>query len=117
MNQAEQDRRVDYVEFPTTDMGATKAFYAGVFGWEFTDYGPDYASFADGRMNGGFRAEKTVEAGGPLVVVYSKDLETLGTSIEEQGGTIVKETFEFPGGRRFHFADPSGNVLAAWSDR
>ncbi len=117
MNQEEQDRRVDYIEFPTTNMKKTEAFYTAVFGWEFTDYGPDYASFADGRMNGGFRAEKEVEPGGPLIVVYAKNLEELETSIKERGGSIVKETFEFPGGRRFHFADPSGNVLAVWSDR
>ena len=117
MNQEEQDRRVDYIEFPTTDMEKTKAFYTGVFGWKFTDYGPEYASFADGRMNGGFYVAKKVEAGGPLVVIYSKALEELEATIKERGGTIVKETFEFPGGRRFHFSDPSGNVLAVWSDR
>ena len=117
MNQEEQDCRVDYIEFPTTDLVKTKAFYTEVFGWEFTDYGPDYASFADGRMNGGFRAEKKVESGGPLVVIYSKNLEELETIITKRGGSIVKATFDFPGGRRFHFADPTGNVLAVWSDR
>jgi predicted enzyme related to lactoylglutathione lyase len=117
MSQAEQDLRVDYVEFPTTDMGETKLFYAGVFGWKITDYGPDYASFEDGRLAGGFRAEPAVATGGPLVVIYAVNLEEVESAIRENGGRIVREVFEFPGGRRFHFTDPSGNELAVWSDR
>ena len=116
MTQEEQDRRVDYIEFATTDMAKTKTFYTGVFGWEFTDYGPGYASFADGRLNGGFYVAKDVAPGGPLVVIYAKDLEALEAAVKKDGGRIVKEAFEFPGGRRFHFSDPSGNVLAVWSD-
>ncbi len=117
MSQAEQDLRVDYIEFPATDVQATKRFYGEVFGWEFTDYGPDYTSFTDGRLAGGFRAAPDVAPGGPLVVLYATDLSGIEARIRESGGQIVKETFEFPGGRRFHFADPSGNELAVWSDR
>ena len=54
MNQTEQDRRVDYVEFLTSDIEEIKSFYSEVFGWEFTDYGPEYTSFTDGRLGGGF---------------------------------------------------------------
>lgn len=117
MSQADQDRRVDYVEFPTTDIEEAKRFYSGIFGWEFTDYGPEYASFTDGRLSGGFRAAPEATPGGPLVVLYATDLEGIEARIRESGGRIVRETFEFPGGRRFHFADPSGNELAVWSDR
>jgi predicted enzyme related to lactoylglutathione lyase len=117
MNQAEQDRRMDYIEFAATDVQEAKRFYAEVFGWEFTDYGPDYSSFTDGRMNGGFRLEPEVTAGGPLVVLYSTNLEEIQAKVREAGGRIVRETFEFPGGRRFHFTDPGGNELAIWSDR
>jgi predicted enzyme related to lactoylglutathione lyase len=117
MSQAEHDRRVDYIEFPTTKMEETKRFYSEVFGWQIIDYGPDYASFADGRLNGGFRLESEVSAGGPLVVLYSTNLEEIEARVREGGGTIVRETFEFPGGRRFHFTDPSGNELAIWSDQ
>lgn len=116
MSRPEHDKRIDYVEFPSTDLGATKTFYAAVFGWAFTDWGPDYASFEDGRLGGGFHAAGTVEGGGPLVVVYALDLEAAAARVREHGGSIVRETFSFPGGRRFHFADPSGNVLAVWSD-
>lgn len=117
MNQEQHDRRIDYVEFQTTSMDDTKKFYSGVFGWEFTDYGPDYASFADGRLSGGFAVTPKVTSGGPLVVVYSANLEEVEASVKEHGGHIVREIFEFPGGRRFHFTDPAGNELAVWSDR
>lgn len=117
MSQAEQDRRMDYIEFRTADIEATKEFYSAVFGWEFTDYGPDYTSFSDGRMNGGFESAPTVDGGGPLVVVYSVNLAETESKIRSHGGRIIRETFEFPGGRRFHFTDPGGNELAVWSDR
>jgi len=117
MSQAEQDRRVDYIEFLTTNIEETKRLYSEVFGWEFTDYGPDYTSFTDGRLSGGFSLASEVTAGGPLVVLYATTLEEIEARIRESGGQIVRETFEFPGGRRFHFTDPSGNELAVWSDR
>ena len=117
MSQAEQDRRMDYIEFLTTNIEETKRFYRGVFGWEFTDYGPDYTSFTDGRLGGGFSVAPEVRAGGPLVVLYSINLAEIEARVSENGGQIVRETFEFPGGRRFHFTDPSGNELAVWSDQ
>ena len=110
------DRRVDYIEFPATDVARTKAFYAQVFGWKFTDYGPDYTTFEDGRLAGGFWTATEVVRGGPLVVIYAADLAALEASVRASGGTIVKEIFPFPGGRRFHFTDPSGNELAVWSE-
>jgi len=116
MSQAEQERRVDYIEFPSTNIEETKRFYSRVFGWEFTDYGPEYTSFTDGRMGGGFALAPNVAAGGPLVVLYSANLEGIEAAIKECGGGIARDTFEFPGGRRFHFTDPSGNELAVWSD-
>jgi uncharacterized protein len=113
---SQHDLRVDYIEFPATDMAATKRFYSGIFGWKFEDYGPQYASFHDGRLSGGFfQAEAGVS--GPLVVIYATDLESVEEKIKTGGGRIVKEIFAFPGGRRFHFTDPSGNELAVWSDR
>lgn len=117
MSQAQHDRRIDYIEFPATDIEATKTFYAAVFGWTFTDYGPEYTSFQDGRLAGGFALAPEVTAGGPLVVLYAVDLEATQAGVRKHSGRIVREIFEFPGGRRFHFADPSGNELAVWSDR
>jgi len=117
VTQAAQDRRIDYIEFPATDVAAAKRFYGAAFGWKFEDYGPDYASFHDGRLSGGFRHEGRIAPGGPLVVLYATDLAAVEAQVKRAGGRIVRETFTFPGGRRFHFADPSGNELAVWSDR
>jgi uncharacterized protein len=117
MGQADHDRRVDYVEFPATDIPRTKQFYERVFGWKFQDYGPGYTSFVDGRLAGGFTKDRAGNAGtGPLVVIYAVELEQVQASVKQEGGRIVKEIFAFPGGRRFHFTDPSGNELAVWSE-
>ena len=116
MSQAEHDRRIDYVEFAATDLDRTKQFYTDAFGWRFEDYGPDYTSFQDGRLAGGFERKPSVRAGGPLIVIYASDLAALQASVTKAGGAIVRPPFAFPGGRRFHFADPSGNELAVWSD-
>ncbi len=112
MSQAEQDRRIDYIELPVTDVADAKRFYGDVFGWRFEDYGPDYASFHDGRLGGGFRKEDRVRPGGPLVVIYALDVAAMEAKVASAGGSIVRPTYPFPGGRRFHFTDPSGNVVA-----
>ena len=116
MSNPTNDRRIDYIEFPATDIAATKRFYEEVLGWKFEDYGPDYTSFADGRIAGGFWRAPQVQRGGALVVVYAANLEDVESKVTSAGGTIVKPTFSFPGGRRFHFTDPSGNELAVWSE-
>ena len=109
--------RIDYIEFSASDIPATKAFYSAVFGWTFTDYGPDYTSFDDGQMGGGFARAPSSVAGGPLVILYSSALEKSQAAVTEKGGRISKPIFAFPGGRRFHFLDPNGNELAVWSDK
>lgn len=111
------DKRIDYVEFPATDVAATRRFYTEAFGWKFTDYGPDYTSFEDGRLAGGFFKAEAAKARSPLVVIFADDLAAAEAQVTRAGGTIVKPAFSFPGGRRFHFTDPSGNELAVWSDR
>jgi predicted enzyme related to lactoylglutathione lyase len=109
---------IDYTEFAVTDMAESKRFYAAAFDWKFNDYGPGYAGIQKhGGEAGGLQLEPEVSTGGPLVVLYSNDLERTLTRVREAGGRIVKEPFEFPGGRRFHFEDPSGNELAVWSER
>lgn len=113
----EQDRRIDYIEMAATSIADAKRFYRDVFGWKFTDYGPDYTSFADGRLTGGFYKAGAARAGTVLVVMFALDLAAAEERVRAAGGKIVKPIFSFPGGRRFHFADPSGNELAVWSDR
>ena len=116
MSQKENNNRIDYVEIPVTDVNEAKRFYGEIFGWEFVDYGPDYMSFNDGRLAGGFRKESNPKRGGVLVVFYATQLESIKMKVEDAGGKIVKDIFDFPGGRRFHFTDSSGNEFAVWSD-
>jgi predicted enzyme related to lactoylglutathione lyase len=109
---------IDYIEIGVADLGRARGFYADAFGWSFNDYGPTYAGIRgpDGSGEvGGLNGEGSSPAGGPLVLLYSEDLEATLASVQAAGGTVVDEPFEFPGGRRFHFADPDGNRLGAWT--
>jgi predicted enzyme related to lactoylglutathione lyase len=110
---------IDYVELAVTSLADAKQFYGAAFGWQFNDYGPAYAGIKSeaGDEMGGLREEPNVQPGGPLIVLYSRDLDATLQSVKKAGGKIIKQPFAFPGGRRFHFADPSGNELAVWSPR
>ena len=111
--------KINYLEIPSKDIESTKLFFEGVFGWSFVDYGPEYSAFSNAGIDGGiFKSDQTVltKNGSVLVVFYSKELEKIEKKIIDGGGSIVKPTFGFPGGRRFHFADPNGNEYAVWSD-
>ena len=108
--------QIDYVEFTSSDIKATKSFYTSVFGWGFQDYGPEYTSFSDGRIAGGFRRGEVQQGSGPLIVIFVDDLAAAEQRVRGAGGVITKETFSFPGGSRFHFRDPSGNELSAWHE-
>jgi predicted enzyme related to lactoylglutathione lyase len=114
-----QHNRINYVEFTTPDIEGAKKFYSTVFGWTFKDWGPDYID-ATAEIAGvalGFaRGEAPQSKTAPLVVLYSSDLKATEAAIVAAGGSIVTPTFEFPGGRRFHFADGAGNVLAVCSE-
>jgi hypothetical protein len=114
-----EHEKINYVEYPASDLQAVKDFFGAAFGWSFTDYGPDYTAFLNEGLDGGFfksDLHASTAAGSALVVLYSRDLEQTQAKVEAAGGTIVKPTFAFPGGRRFHFADPCGNEFAVWSD-
>ncbi len=111
--------KINYVELPAKDIPATKAFFTQVFGWSFEDFGPDYTAFENQGLDGGFfRSDllSSPKTGGALIVFYSHDLEATQAKIVAAGGTIVEPVFPFPGGRRFHFTEPSGNEFAVWSD-
>jgi len=116
----QKHEKINYVEFPASNLDATKAFFGEAFGWVFTDYGPDYTAFSDAGVDGGFYrsdAVATTDKGSALIVFYSNNLEQTQQNIEKTGGRIIKPIFGFPGGRRFHFTDPSGNEYAVWSDK
>jgi len=108
--------RIDYVEFPAKATKGVKTFYAQAFGWEFVDYGPTYAAPVNAGLDGGFQADPDEAPAKPLVILYSNDLEGSLKAVEAAGGRIIAPIYAFPGGRRFHFTDPSGNELAVWSD-
>jgi len=108
---------IDYIEFPATETSALKTFYGKAFGWAFTDYGPDYAASGNAGVDTGFQADAHAAPQKPLVILYSLDLERSLEAVTDAGGVITVPVFEFPGGRRFHFTDPSGNELAVWSDK
>ncbi|MGY1730996.1 VOC family protein [Geodermatophilus sp. SYSU D01045] len=111
---------IDYVELAVTDLDRARRFYADAFGWGFTDYGPGYAGIQDpgdpAAEVGGLRLDDEVRPGGPLVLLYSADLDASVDAVTSAGGRVVDGPYAFPGGRRFHFTDPSGNQLGVWSE-
>ena len=112
--------KINYVEFPATDLQKTKTFFSQVFDWQFKDYGDEYTAFSNAGLEGGFFKSDRCSAtanGSALIVFYSSQLEKTREKIEKAGGKIVKPVFSFPGGRRFHFSDPSDNEYAVWSDK
>ena len=121
MAHATHHHRINYIEFRSTNIERTKKFYSNVFGWTFKDWGPDYIDCSpdDAGIAIGFAASDANDSLGklaPLVVLYSADLSASEIAIVGAGGSIVVPTFEFPGGRRFHFSDGAGNVLGVWSE-
>ena len=115
MSKLGSDRRIDYIEFNVGDIARSRAFYGAAFGWTFTDYGPTYCEFNDGRMTGGFTTGAAARPGGALIILYADDLAAAQRRLEKAGARITRPAYAFPGGRRFHFADPDGYELAVWS--
>ena len=111
--------KVNYIELPAKDLNATKVFFTQVFGWAFQDFGSDYTAFSNQGIDGGFfqsTLSSSTNSGAALIVFYSNDLESTLSKVIRANGVIVKPIFPFPGGRRFHFTEPSGNEFAVWSD-
>ena len=109
------EARIDYVELPSaTAHELTRGFYAKAFGWDFTDYGPDYSATTNGTTDLGLNGQPDEALAAPLPVIRVDDLEAAHDAVTKAGGTIAKPIFAFPGGRRFHFIDPGGNELAVW---
>lgn len=107
--------QVQYLEFLTKDIARAKEFYTKSFGWKFTDYGSGYTAFGGDYVDGGFTPGEPIN-GTILVILYSEDIETTKNKVINAGGTIVKDVFNFPGGKRFHFTDLDGYELAVWSE-
>jgi uncharacterized protein len=110
---------IDYVELTVPDLAEARRFYAAAFGWDFADYGPAYAGIRDpsGREVGGLAVGERPGTGGPLVLLYSADLDATAAAVTDAGGRVVEGPYPFPGGRRFHFTDPGGTELGVWAPR
>lgn len=105
------DRQIVYWELPGRETAALKAFYGGLFGWTFADFGPNDAAFGGAGLEGGFNAHRD-RSGAPLVMIETTEIEAMESKVLAAGGRITVPIFAFPGGRRFHFTDPSGNEPA-----
>lgn len=116
MPDSQNHHRIDYIEFPSRSIETSRKFLESVFGWQFTDYGPHYSSFKDGRLCGGLDLTESPVEGGTLVVLYSANLNETLSRVTEAGGVITKPVFEFPGGRRFQFVIPESQEVAVWSE-
>ena len=115
-----EHEKINYVELPAKYLSATKAFFTQAFGWSFQDFGPDYSAFSNQGIDGGFfksDLSSSTDKGAALIVFYSNDLEATQGKVKKANGVIIKPIFPFPGGRRFHFTEPSGNEFAVWSDK
>lgn len=111
---------INYLEFHARDIDRTKQFFSIVFNWKFVDYGPEYTAFSNAGLAGGFFKSDQISSadnGALLIVFYSQSLKETQKKIVNAAGEISKPIFDFPGGRRFHFKDPSGNEFAVWSDK
>ncbi|WP_150239463.1 VOC family protein [Nocardiopsis quinghaiensis] len=112
---------IDYLELTVTDLDRARRFYSDAFGWSFNDYGPQYTGIrnprgADAPEVGGLALGEQVRPGGPFVLLYSTDLDRSAEAVAAAGGRVVEGPYTFPGGRRFHFTDPSGNELGVWAE-
>lgn len=106
---------IQYVEIPGPDLAKMKDFYGKAFGWSFQDWGPDYVSFSEAGVEGGFNPQRQpVEGAGSLIILQAANLESAEEAVVSAGGTVTHR-HDFPGGRRFHFLDPCGNELAIWT--
>lgn len=117
---AHQESQIDYVEFPAknkADLELAKDFYGAVFQWQFQDWGDDCADTSGSGLGSGLNSDPSHRPAKPLAIIYSVDLEAARRRVVEAGGTVTREIFAFPGGRRFHFKDPADNELGIWSDQ
>ncbi len=111
---------IDFIEFPAMSpesIATAKAFYASTFGWTFKDWGSEYSDTSSSGVGSGFNANLSNRPNQPLAVIYTPELEVALEKVNAAGGIVTRDIFSFPGGRRFHFIDPAGNELAAWSDK
>lgn len=120
MDNKSRESHFDYIELPTKNregLKKAKSFYSSVFGWSFKDWGDEYADTGDSGVASGLNGDPSQAPPYPLVILYAQNIEAKKKEIATAGGKITRDIFAFPGGRRFHFTDPTGNELGIWSDK
>ncbi|MBY0423348.1 MAG: VOC family protein [Parvularculaceae bacterium] len=106
--------RLNYVELPAAALPETKAFYEAAFGWTLEAFGPSYSGTTTSIVDLGLQGDRTEAPRAPLPGVEVDDLGATLLAVTRAGGRVTKDVFSFPGGRRFHCVDPSGNEIAVW---
>jgi uncharacterized protein len=110
---------INYVELPAADAAQlvqARGFYSTVFGWQYQEWGPQYADTQSSGVASGINGDADHKPKHPLVILYADDLKATREAVVAAGGKITKDIFSFPGGQRFHFTDPAGNELAVWAE-
>ena len=110
------NNQIDLIEFPVKsaeELQTTREFFTNVFGWKYNEWGDDYTDTTDSGAASGVNADGSATM--PLTVIYADDLDATKEKVVQSGGKIIVDTYEFPGGKRFHFTEPNGNELAVWS--
>ena len=106
--------RLNYVELPVGDTAGSKAFFEKAFGWSLTAFGPAYAGTMGEACDIGLNGHVDDHSSAPLAGIETDDLEAALAAVEAAGGVLTRPIFAFPGGRRFHFREPSGNEMAVF---
>jgi uncharacterized protein len=106
--------KIAYVELPSTNVPTLKTFYGQLFGWTFEDFGDEYAAVHDAGLEAGFNGDPGSQSKAPLVIIEATDIQATFEQVKAAGGTITMPIYGYPGGKRFHFLDPSGNELAVF---
>ncbi len=112
-----QRPRLDYVELPAPNLDSCADFYQQAFGWTLERFGPTYAATTTGDTDVGLQADASEMPPAPLPVIQVESIDAAASAVEAAGGDITRPVFDFPGGQRFHFRDPSGNEIAVWCKR
>ena len=112
-----------WIDTEQPDPEAASRFYAGLFGWTFTDAVPSDApgTYLVATLEGHDVAAIGPSAGGPPAwntYVAVDDADTTTTAVARLGGTVTAGPEDAgPGGRTAGCADPVGAAFRLWQPR
>jgi predicted enzyme related to lactoylglutathione lyase len=105
---------IDYFELPVPDAPASRDFFVKAFGWGSQEYGDDYIEVREAGVLGGLNADPADRTKAPVIGIRTDDIAAAEAAILAAGGTIMRPTYRFPGGRRFVFREPGGAELLVY---